>query len=58
MPGGGLCAIILPAIFKEAFVLKLNPVHTVAFSGVAMFGAFFIDFTNAPIITVFLNIFK
>jgi Na+/glutamate symporter len=77
-----------PAIFREAFVLKLNLVHTVAFSGivrfagyglrkfikplarynipapavgglvVAMFGAFFTDFTKALIITVFLNIFN
>jgi len=69
-------------------VLKLNLVHTVAFSGIVLFagyglrkfikplarynipapvvgglvvpmvGAFFIDFTNALIITVFLNIFK
>ena len=69
-------------------MLKLNPVHTVAFSGVvlfagyglrkfikqparyhipapvmgglfvAMFGAFFIDFTSALIINVFPNIFK
>ena len=53
-------------------MLKLNLVHAVAFSGVVLFagyglrkflvvplvGAFFIDFANALIITVFLNIFK
>jgi hypothetical protein len=39
-PGGGLCAIIPPAIFREAFALKLNLVHTVAFSGVVLFAGY------------------
>lgn len=67
-------------------MLKLNLIHTVAFSGIVLFigyglrrlirplerygrsrhaflvvsmvGAFFIDFTNAVIITIFLNVLK
>jgi ESS family glutamate:Na+ symporter len=60
--GGGLCGFMLGTTANavanmEALVQKYGPAPR-AFLIVPMVGAFFIDFSNAMVITVFLNLFK
>jgi ESS family glutamate:Na+ symporter len=59
---GGLCGFMLGTTANavanmEAITRKLGPAPR-AFLVVPMVGAFFIDFTNAMVITVFLNLFQ
>lgn len=60
--GGGLCGFMLGTTANavanmEALVQKYGPAPR-AFLVVPMVGAFFIDFSNALIITAFLNLFR
>jgi len=60
--GGGLCGFMLGTTANavanmEALVQKYGPAPR-AFLVVPMVGAFFIDFSNALIITTFLNLFR
>jgi ESS family glutamate:Na+ symporter len=60
--GGGLCGFMLGTTANavanmEAITRKYGPAPR-AFLVVPMIGAFFIDFTNAIIINVFVNLFK
>jgi ESS family glutamate:Na+ symporter len=60
--GGGLCGFLLGTTANavanmEALVQKYGPAPR-AFLVVPMVGAFFIDFSNALIITTFLNLFR
>ncbi|WP_224244518.1 sodium/glutamate symporter [Hyalangium gracile] len=60
--GAGLCGFMLGTTANavanmEALVRKFGPAPR-AFLVVPMVGAFFIDFTNAVVITVFLNLLK
>jgi ESS family glutamate:Na+ symporter len=60
--GGGLCGFMLGTTANavanmEALVQKYGPAPR-AFLVVPMVGAFFIDFSNAMLITVCLNLFK
>jgi ESS family glutamate:Na+ symporter len=60
--GGGLCGFMLGTTANavanmEALVQKYGPAPR-AFLVVPMVGAFFIDFSNAMIITVFVNLFR
>ncbi|MDY7230387.1 sodium/glutamate symporter [Hyalangium rubrum] len=60
--GGGLCGFMLGTTANavanmEALVHKYGPAPR-AFLVVPMVGAFFIDFSNAVVITVFLNLFR
>jgi ESS family glutamate:Na+ symporter len=60
--GGGLCGFMLGTTANavanmEALCQKYGPAPR-AFLVVPMVGAFFIDFSNAMIITVFLNLFR
>ena len=60
--GGGLCGFMLGTTANavanmEAIARKYGPAPR-AFLVVPMVGAFFIDFTNAIVINVFVNLFK